>query len=90
MPPAPAVCSANDKLAARWRLIRQSLNIYSHCCIPTTRGLLPHFAYIECDVTQTHFDAISAYLIRTNTNSLNCSAKNVTSQTLSNSKYNKV
>ena len=30
--------------------------------IPTTRVLLPHFAYIECDVTQTHFDAISAYL----------------------------
>ena len=43
--------------------------------IPTTRGLLPHLAYIECDVTLTHFDAISAYLIRTNINRLNYSAQ---------------
>ena len=34
MPPAPAVCPPNDNLAVRWRLIRQSLNIYSHCTFP--------------------------------------------------------
>ena len=30
MPPAPAVCALQSLRAARWRLIRQSLNIYSH------------------------------------------------------------
>ena len=31
MPPVPAVCPLQSLRAARWRLIRQSLNIYSHC-----------------------------------------------------------